>query len=600
MIPQRLKKLFHRYKKKNKLVVYNYTSNFQQYPNQPEPPSPKSPAPANLPSTTVIQLSKKKSSSIDTSAIAASDIATPPSYSEQLIAPNDPILSTRLPSHLATEEVKQHQEQATFIINETMRRKSTLPTFDTLQFRYEVLQKLGDGAFSNVYRGADRKSGHVVAIKVAHKHTEEDASGDHLHPSMKKKPRVTERANILKEVKIMQNIDHPNIIRLNDFMESQENYFLVMELCNGGELFHRIVDLTYFSEDLSRHIVGQLAQAVYHLHEECGVVHRDIKPENILFNAVPWIPSEYPKRYPFDDVTKKDEGKFTPGIGGGGVGRIKLADFGLSKIVWDAKTATPCGTMGYAAPEIVTDQTYSKGVDMWAMGCVLYTMLCGFPPFYDESISALTKKVARGDYSFLSPWWDPISVEAKDLIQGLLCVDPRKRYTIRQVLQHPWLTGSTMNKSGFVNLSPGPYFGTHHYNSEGGSLRIQALLNSSLSPKSMLDTPPPSHPPTNGVSPASASTTSSSSTGRRDIFSQDGMATLKEIFDITTAVQRMAEENSNTHQSHDNAPPIANEGLGQAKPSTDNPSPPPEDHRPPRTLALNLDNATLLKNRKRS
>lgn len=100
---------------------------------------------------------------------------------------------------------------------------------------------------------------------------------------------------------------------------------------------------------------------------------------------------------------------------------------------------TPCGTVGYTAPEIVKDERYSKSVDMWALGCVLYTLLCGFPPFYDENIDFLTQKVARGEYTFLSPWWDEISVSAKDLISHLLEVDPEKRYTIQEFLAHPWI-----------------------------------------------------------------------------------------------------------------------------------------------------------------
>lgn len=126
-------------------------------------------------------------------------------------------------------------------------------------------------------------------------------------------------------------------------------------------------------------------------------------------------------------------------MGAGGIGEIKIADFGLSKIVWEAQTMTPCGTVGYTAPEIVKDERYSKSVDMWALGCVLYTLLCGFPPFYDESIEVLTEKVAKGQYTFLSPWWDEISSSAKDLISHLLTVDPEKRYTIREFLAHPWI-----------------------------------------------------------------------------------------------------------------------------------------------------------------
>ena len=134
----------------------------------------------------------------------------------------------------------------------------------------------------------------------------------------------------------------------------------------------------------------------------------DIKPENLLFERIPIIPSKDPIIRQ-NDEDKEDEGEFIPGVGGGGIGRVKIADFGLSKVIWNEETMTPCGTVGYTAPEIVKDERYSKSVDMWALGCVLYTLLCGFPPFYDESINVLTEKVARGYYTFLSPWWDDIS-----------------------------------------------------------------------------------------------------------------------------------------------------------------------------------------------
>lgn len=168
----------------------------------------------------------------------------------------------------------------------------------------------------------------------------------------------------------------------------------------------------------------------------------DIKPENILFEPIPIVPSKVPKPKQPGDEDKVDEGEFIKGVGSGGIGRIKIADFGLSKIVWDNQTMTPCGTVGYTAPEIVKDERYSKSVDMWALGCVLYTLLCGFPPFYDESIEVLTEKVAKGQYTFLSPWWDDISKSAQDLITHLLTVDADKRYTITEFLAHPWIQGS--------------------------------------------------------------------------------------------------------------------------------------------------------------
>ena len=171
-------------------------------------------------------------------------------------------------------------------------------------------------------------------------------------------------------------------------------------------------------------------------------VRSDIKPENLLFYPVPFIPTRNPKPRSTEEEDKEDEGEYVRGVGAGGIGRIKIADFGLSKVVWDSQTMTPCGTVGYTAPEIVKDERYSKSVDMWALGCVLYTLLCGFPPFYDESIQVLTEKVARGQYTFLSPWWDDISKSAQDLISHLLTVDPEKRYTIQEFLNHPWVRQS--------------------------------------------------------------------------------------------------------------------------------------------------------------
>jgi len=165
----------------------------------------------------------------------------------------------------------------------------------------------------------------------------------------------------------------------------------------------------------------------------------DIKPENLLFYPIPFVPTRNPKPRGPDDEDKADEGEFIKGKGAGGIGVIKIADFGLSKVIWDSQTMTPCGTVGYTAPEIVKDERYSKSVDMWALGCVLYTLLCGFPPFYDESIQTLTEKVARGQYTFLSPWWDDISKPAQDLVSHLLTVDPEKRYDINQFLNHPWI-----------------------------------------------------------------------------------------------------------------------------------------------------------------
>ncbi|KAI9293036.1 Pkinase-domain-containing protein, partial [Neoconidiobolus thromboides FSU 785] len=281
------------------------------------------------------------------------------------------------------------------------------------------------GAFSNVYRAYDSLLEKEVAVKVVDKL--------HLSPS--------QRNFVHKEVAILRACNHPNIVKLHHFHEDKYHYMVSLELVNGGELFNKIIDHTYFSEPLCRHVISQVAEGIRYLHEEQGVVHRDIKPENILFEKIPIIEDPEPylaKGYKVHEG-REGEGYIVEGIGGAGIGRVKIADFGLSKKVMDKCTQTPCGTVGYTAPEIVKDELYSYSVDMWALGCVLYTLLCGFPPFYDEDINILTEKVAHGYFEFLTPWWDDISKSAKSLVSHLLVVNPKVRYDCNNLFTHPWM-----------------------------------------------------------------------------------------------------------------------------------------------------------------
>lgn len=174
---------------------------------------------------------------------------------------------------------------------------------------------------------------------------------------------------------------------------------------------------------------------------------------------------------------------------------------------------TPCGTVGYTAPEIVKDERYSKSVDMWALGCVLYTLLCGFPPFYDESISVLTEKVAKGSYTFLSPWWDDISKSAQDLVSHLLTVDPEKRYTIEEFMNHPWIKGTDEETHAAFDAPPlaTPAVG------KGPSAASLMMLDLDYSP-----------------APNQA--------GKRMDFRSPGAVALREVFDVGYAVHRMEEE----------------------------------------------------------
>jgi serine/threonine-protein kinase RCK2 len=175
---------------------------------------------------------------------------------------------------------------------------------------------------------------------------------------------------------------------------------------------------------------------------------------------------------------------------------------------------TPCGTVGYTAPEIVKDERYSKSVDMWALGCVLYTLLCGFPPFYDESIQVLTEKVARGQYTFLSPWWDDISKPAQDLVSHLLTVNPERRYTIEEFLNHPWIRGTT--EPTYAAADAPPLATPLH-------VRQKELGSAGGIPQEFLQTPN-----TPGT--------------RRADFRSPGAVNLREVFDVGYAVHRQEEE----------------------------------------------------------
>ncbi|TID30198.1 hypothetical protein CANINC_001205 [Pichia inconspicua] len=303
--------------------------------------------------------------------------------------------------------------------------------YKELSARYILQEKIGDGAFSFVFKAYDTKEKIIVAIKIIDK-------------SLMKPDQIN---SVLKEIAIMRQLDHPNIIKLYSYFNppSSKYCFLFLEYAEGGEIFNQIIKYTYFSENLTRHIFRQVVFAIQYLHHK-GIVHRDIKPENLLFEPSTFVersPQEQIKaRRVSDDNNKVDEGKFSFENGAGGIGIIKLADFGLSTLLQTSQelAKTPCGTVGYTSPEQHMNVGYDKKVDMWTLGCVLYTMVVGFPPFYsnNQNPNDITEKVMKGNYQFLKPWFDEVSEGCKNLISNLLTVDPVKRYSIEQVLQDPW------------------------------------------------------------------------------------------------------------------------------------------------------------------
>lgn len=230
--------------------------------------------------------------------------------------------------------------------------------------------------------------------------------------AMKTMTKQIDKKIIKTEIGILLRLQHPNIIRLKEIYESEAKIFLIMELVTGGELFDRIVERGFYSEKDAALVVQQLLEAIKYLHEN-DITHRDLKPENLLYD------------------NEKDDSP------------LKLADFGLSKMLTESTSMqTVCGTPGYCAPEVLLGKEYSNSIDLWAVGVIAYILLCGFEPFYDErGDQQMFQKILKCNYKFVSPWWDEISQNAKDFVQKLIVLEPEKRLTAKEALDHDWVKG---------------------------------------------------------------------------------------------------------------------------------------------------------------
>ncbi|XP_053306538.1 calcium/calmodulin-dependent protein kinase type II subunit gamma isoform X1 [Spea bombifrons] len=259
---------------------------------------------------------------------------------------------------------------------------------------YQLYEELGKGAFSVVRRCVKKSTNQEYAAKIIN--TKKLSARDHQ--------------KLEREARICRLLKHPNIVRLHESISEEGFHYLVFDLVTGGELFEDIVAREYYSEADASHCIHQILESVNHIHQH-DIVHRDLKPENLL-------------------LASKCKGA-----------AVKLADFGLAIEVQGDQQAWFgfAGTPGYLSPEVLRKDPYGKPVDIWACGVILYILLVGYPPFWDEDQHKLYQQIKAGAYDFPSPEWDTVTPEAKNLINQMLTINPTKRITADQALKHPWV-----------------------------------------------------------------------------------------------------------------------------------------------------------------
>ncbi|XP_056616529.1 calcium/calmodulin-dependent protein kinase type II subunit gamma isoform X3 [Triplophysa dalaica] len=271
---------------------------------------------------------------------------------------------------------------------------ATIVTSTRFTDEYQLYEELGKGAFSIVRRCVKKSTGQEYAAKIIN--TKKLSARDHQ--------------KLDREARICRLLKHPNIVRLHDSISEEGFHYLVFDLVTGGELFEDIVAREYYSEADASHCINQILESVSHIHQH-DIVHRDLKPENLL-------------------LASKMKGA-----------AVKLADFGLAIEVQGDQQAWFgfAGTPGYLSPEVLRKDPYGKPVDIWACGVILYILLVGYPPFWDEDQHKLYQQIKAGAYDFPSPEWDTVTPEAKNLINQMLTINPAKRITADQALKHPWV-----------------------------------------------------------------------------------------------------------------------------------------------------------------
>ena len=258
---------------------------------------------------------------------------------------------------------------------------------------YNLIEAVGKGAFATVYKATHLVSGDIRAVKVIQKS---------LAPNSKS------TLTAIAEFDILKKLDHPNILKLHEYFQDARNIYIVMEYCEGGPLYDQLLKCKQLTEQSVAKVMQQILSAVAYCHER-NVVHRDLKPANILLiNNL-------------DDIC------------------VKIIDFGGSKIIGEEGLKDKFGTPIYIAPEVITRQHYNEKCDLWSSGVIMYSLLCGRPPFEGGSTKEILHKVVDGVYSFRGSEWSIISKGARCFIEKLLHYEPDKRISAREALDDLWL-----------------------------------------------------------------------------------------------------------------------------------------------------------------
>jgi calcium-dependent protein kinase len=277
--------------------------------------------------------------------------------------------------------------------------KNLISKIDTqLESNYKILTKLGKGSFGSVFKVLHLNTGLIRAMKQIKK--------DSLHYQ-------DDDQKFLKEIEILIKCEHPNIIKIFEYYSDNYNYYIITEYISGGELYETIITWKHFDEEKAFYLMSQILSAINYLHSK-GIVHRDIKPENMLVE---------------NKVNSNNKEMLN----------IKLIDFGTSNYYIESKKFTlKVGSPYYIAPEVIK-KSYDYKCDIWSCGIILYILLVGFPPFKGDSQKDLLNNIVKGKYSTTTPEWSKVSLEAKDLVHKMLEIDPKKRLSAEESLNHNWM-----------------------------------------------------------------------------------------------------------------------------------------------------------------